>query len=50
MGGLVSPRPSESGEHLTLEPPENLQPKKKKKKKAEAIGKTCITEKHNIVY
>ncbi|XP_046716227.1 transmembrane protein 237B isoform X2 [Silurus meridionalis] len=37
MGGLASPRQSESREPLTPEPPENLPQRKKKKKKAEAV-------------
>ncbi|XP_058259201.1 transmembrane protein 237B isoform X1 [Hemibagrus wyckioides] len=37
MGGLASPRLSESRERLTPEPPENQPQRKKKKKKAEAV-------------
>lgn len=44
MGGLASPRQSESRDRLAPEPPENLPQRKKKKKKAETVGATQITK------
>ncbi|XP_060774734.1 transmembrane protein 237B isoform X2 [Neoarius graeffei] len=41
MGGLASPRQSESRDRLAPEPPENLPQRKKKKKKAETVDQDC---------
>ncbi|XP_034170186.2 transmembrane protein 237B isoform X1 [Pangasianodon hypophthalmus] len=41
MGGLASPRQSESRERLTPEPPENPPQRKKKKKKSETVDQDC---------
>lgn len=49
MGGLASPRLSESRERLTPEPSENPPQRKKKKKKAEAVGASYITKQDKVI-